>query len=67
MEVRLEVDDKANSAGIVIDAIRLAKIALDRGIGGSLIPASAYLMKHPLKQMTDPQAKTACEEFVKGN
>ena len=67
MEVRLEVDDKANSAGIVIDAIRLAKIALDRGIGGSLIPASAYLMKHPLKQMTDPQAKVACEEFVKGN
>jgi len=66
MEVRLEVDDKANSAGIVIDAIRLAKIALDRGIGGPLIPASAYLMKHPLKQMTDPQAKVACEEFVKG-
>ena len=66
MEVRLEVDDKANSAGIVIDAIRLAKIALDRGIGGPLIPASAYLMKHPLKQMTDPQAKIACEEFVKG-
>jgi myo-inositol-1-phosphate synthase len=67
MEVRLEVDDKANSAGIVIDALRLAKIALDRGIGGPIIPASAYLMKHPLKQMTDPQAKTACEEFVKGN
>ena len=67
MEVRLEVDDKANSAGIVIDALRLAKIALDRGIGGPLIPASAYLMKHPPKQMTDPQAKVACEEFVKGN
>ena len=67
MEVRLEVDDKANSAGIVIDALRLAKIASDRGIGGPLIPASAYLMKHPPQQMTDPQAKTACEEFVKGN
>ena len=67
MEVRLEVDDKANSAGIVIDALRLAKIALDRGIGGPLIPASAYLMKHPPKQMNDPQAKIACEEFVKGN
>jgi len=66
MEVRLEVDDKANSAGIVIDAIRLAKIALDRGIGGPLIPASAYLMKHPIEQMTDPQAKTACEKFVAG-
>ena len=58
--------DKANSAGIVIDAIRLAKIALDRGIGGPLIPASAYLMKHPIEQMTDPQAKTACEKFVAG-
>ena len=66
MEVRLEVDDKANSAGIVIDAIRLAKIALDRGVGGPIHPASAYLMKHPPKQMTDPQAKTACEEFVSG-
>ncbi len=66
MEVRLEVDDKANSAGIVIDAIRLAKIALDRGIGGPIIPASAYLMKHPLEQMTDPQAKIACEKFVAG-
>ena len=61
MEVRLEVDDKANSAGIVIDAIRLAKIALDDGIGGPIIPASAYLMKHPIEQMTDPVAKTELE------
>ena len=67
MEVRLEVDDKANSAGIVIDAIRLAKIALDDGVGGPIIPASAYLMKHPIKQMSDPEAKTACEKFVAGN
>src|SRR3989344_5319426 len=66
MEVRLEVDDKANSAGIVIDAIRLAKIALDRGIGGPIIPASAYLMKHPLEQMSDVQAKVDCEKFVDG-
>ncbi|HSB83070.1 MAG TPA: inositol-3-phosphate synthase [Nitrosarchaeum sp.] len=66
MEVRLEVDDKANSAGIVIDAIRLAKIALDRGIGGPIIPASAYLMKHPLEQMSDVQAKMDCEKFVAG-
>ena len=66
MEVRLEVDDKANSAGIVIDAIRLAKIALDRGLGGPIIPASAYLMKHPLEQMTDPVAKTELEKFVAG-
>ena len=67
MEVRLEVDDKANSAGIVIDAIRLAKIALDDGIGGPIIPASAYLMKHPIKQMSDTEAKTECEKFVAGN
>ena len=66
MEVRLEVDDKANSAGIVIDAIRLAKIALDRGMGGPIIPASAYLMKHPIEQMTDPVAKTELEKFVTG-
>ena len=66
MEVRLEVDDKANSAGIVIDAIRLAKIALDRGLGGPIIPASAYLMKHPIEQMTDPVAKTELEKFVSG-
>ena len=66
MEVRLEVDDKANSAGIVIDAIRLAKIALDRGMGGPVIPASAYLMKHPIEQMTDPVAKTELEKFVNG-
>jgi myo-inositol-1-phosphate synthase len=67
MEVRLEVDDKANSAGIVIDAVRLAKIAQDRGLGGPIISASAYLMKHPIEQMSDPDAKTACERFVAGD
>jgi len=66
MEVRLEVDDKANSAGIVIDAIRLAKLALDRGLGGPIISASAYLMKHPPQQMSDPEARNALEKFVKG-
>ena len=66
MEVRLEVDDKANSAGIVIDAIRLAKLALDRGMGGPVIPACAYLMKHPPKQMSDPEARTQLEDFIKG-
>ncbi len=64
MEVRLEVDDKANSAGIVIDAIRLAKIALDRGIGGPIKSASAYLMKHPIEQTSDVAAKEECERFV---
>jgi len=60
----LEVDDKANSAGIVIDAIRLARIALDRGVGGPIKPASAYLMKHPIEQTSDVKAKTECEKFV---
>ncbi len=66
MEVRLDVDDKANSAGIVIDAIRLAKIALDRNVGGPIRSASAYLMKHPIQQTSDVDAKAACEEFVEG-
>ena len=65
MEVRLEVDDKANSAGIVIDALRLAKLALDRGIGGPVISACAYLMKHPPKQMRDSDAKNEIEQFIK--
>ncbi len=65
MELRLEVDDKANSAGIVIDAIRLAKLALDRKIGGYL-PVSSYLMKHPLQQKTDDEARQIVEEFIKG-
>ncbi|MEW6748114.1 MAG: inositol-3-phosphate synthase [Candidatus Micrarchaeota archaeon] len=66
MEVRLEVDDKANSAGIVIDAVRLARIALDRNLAGPVEAASAYLMKHPPRQMSDPQAKAALEDYIKG-
>ncbi len=64
IELRLDVDDKANSAGIVIDAIRLAKLALDRKIGGPLISASAYLMKHPPQQFTDEKARQMVEEFI---
>ncbi len=66
MEVRLEVDDKANSAGIVIDAIRLAKLAIERGLGGPIIPACAYLMKHPPKQMSDPDARNELENYLNG-
>jgi len=66
MEVRLEVDDKANSAGIVIDAVRACKLALDRKIGGPLVEASAYLMKHPPKQMSDSEAKKEFERFIEG-
>ena len=66
LELRLDVDDKANSAGIVIDAIRLAKLALDRKIGGPLISASAYLMKRPPIQFADEIAHKMVEEFIIG-
>ncbi len=64
IELRLEVDDKANSAGIAADAIRTLKLGLDRKIGGCLTSASAFLMKHPPKQMKDEEAKRAFEEFL---
>lgn len=65
VELRLEVDDKANSAGVVIDAIRCAKLALNRRIGGYL-EVSSYFMKHPLIQRTDDEAKKIVDDFVKG-
>ena len=66
MEVRLEEDDKANSAGIVIDAIRACKLGLDRKIGGPLIGPSVYLMKHPVQQMSDAEAREEFERFIEG-
>lgn len=63
MELRLDVDDKANSAGVVIDAIRCAKLALNRKIGGYL-EVSSYFMKHPLIQKTDEEARKIVEKFV---
>jgi len=66
LELRLSVEDSPNSAGCVIDAIRLLKIALDRGIGGTLISPSAYFMKHPYKQFTDERAREMIEEFIAG-
>lgn len=66
LELKLSVEDSPNSAGCVIDAIRLIKIALDRKIGGTLISASAYLMKHPPVQFPDEKAKEMIEEFIKG-
>ena len=66
MEVRLEVDDKANSAGIVVDAIRACKLGLDRKIGGPLLGPSAYLMKHPIQQMSDSEARAEFERFIEG-
>jgi len=64
VEVEMEVWDSPNSAGVVIDAVRCAKLALDRGIGGSLEGPSAYLMKTPPKQYTDDQARHLIEEFI---
>lgn len=64
LELRLEVDDKANSAGVAIDAIRCARLALDRKIGGYL-DVSSYFMKHPLKQYSDAEAKMIVDNFVK--
>ncbi len=64
LEYKLEVWDSPNSAGVIIDAVRAAKIALDRGIGGPVIPASAYLMKSPPKQLADDIARTQLEEFI---
>ncbi len=66
MECKLTVDDKANSAGIVIDAVRCIKLALDRGIGGVLTSSSSYLMKHPPIQYGDSEAKSLMERFVAG-
>ena len=66
IELRLDVDDKPNSAGVAVDAIRLAKLAKDRNIGGALLGPSAYLMKHPPVQYPDPEAKQMTEEFIKG-
>src|SRR6201987_3309851 len=66
MEYKLEVWDSPNSAGVVIDAVRAAKIAKDRGIGGPVVAASAYLMKSPPKQLPDDIARTQLEGFIEG-
>jgi len=65
VELKLEVWDSPNSAGIVIDAVRLAKLALDNGVAGPLEGPSAYLMKSPPKQMPDDEAHDAVERFIK--
>lgn len=66
LEMRLSVEDSPNSAGVVIDAIRCCKIARERKTGGALISASAYFMKHPIKQFSDDRAKSMVEEFILG-
>jgi myo-inositol-1-phosphate synthase len=67
LELRLSVEDSANSAGIVIDAIRCCKLALDRNEGGVLYYPSAYFTKHPPIQYTDVEAYRLTEEFINGN
>ena len=66
LEYKLEVWDSPNSAGIIIDAIRAAKIALDRGIGGPLLSPAAYLMKSPPEQREDTEGRAKLEAFIAG-
>ncbi|MFQ5849733.1 MAG: inositol-3-phosphate synthase [Candidatus Binatia bacterium] len=66
LELRLSVEDSPNSAGVVIDAIRCIKLALDRNKGGLLISASAYFCKHPPVQFTDEEARQMTEDFIAG-
>ena len=66
IELRMSVQDSPNSAGVVIDAIRCAKLGLVRGIGGPLEAASAYYMKSPPKQMRDSLAHELSNAFIQG-
>jgi myo-inositol-1-phosphate synthase len=66
VEMKLEVWDSPNSAGVVIDAVRCAKLAMDRGQGGAIAGPSAYLMKTPPKQFTDDIARQMTDAFIKG-
>ncbi|OIH85539.1 inositol 1-phosphate synthase [Arthrobacter sp. UCD-GKA] len=67
LEYKLEVWDSPNSAGVIIDAVRAAKIALDRGIGGPILSASSYFMKSPPEQFNDDIAKEKVEAFIRGD
>ena len=66
MEYKLEVWDSPNSAGVIIDAVRAAKIAKDRGIGGPVVSASSYFMKSPPEQYSDEVARQSVENFISG-
>ncbi|PCC30562.1 inositol-3-phosphate synthase [Glutamicibacter sp. BW80] len=67
LEYKLEVWDSPNSAGVIIDAVRAAKIALDRGIGGPILSASSYFMKSPPEQYDDESARAKVEAFIRGD
>jgi len=64
VELRLDVEDSPNSAGVMVDAIRCCKLALDRGVGGPLLSPSSYFMKSPPEQYTDTEARRRVEEFI---
>ncbi|GII80423.1 myo-inositol-1-phosphate synthase [Sphaerisporangium rufum] len=66
LEYKLEVWDSPNSAGVIIDAVRAAKIAMDRGIGGPILSASSYFMKSPPEQYSDDDARESVERFIRG-
>jgi myo-inositol-1-phosphate synthase len=66
LEYKLEVWDSPNSAGVIIDAVRAAKIAKDRGVGGPVLSASSYFMKSPPVQYPDDQARDNVERFIAG-
>jgi myo-inositol-1-phosphate synthase len=66
LEYKLEVWDSPNSAGVIIDAVRAAKIAKDRGIGGPVLSASSYFMKSPPEQYSDDVAREAVDKFIRG-
>lgn len=67
LEMKLEVWDSPNSAGVVIDAVRCCKLALDRGLSGTLVGPSSYFMKSPPMQFSDDEAHHRTEEFIKGD
>ena len=67
IELKLEVHDSPNSAGVIIDAVRCAKIAMDRGLGGPVASASAYFMKSPPVQYRDDDARKMVEDFAAGD
>jgi myo-inositol-1-phosphate synthase len=66
IELKLEVVDSPNSAGIVIDAVRCCKLALDRGVSGALFEPASYFMKSPPIQYSDEQARVKTEAFISG-
>ena len=66
LELRLSVEDSPNSAGVSIDAIRCAKVARERDLGGPVEAPSAFFMKHPPVQLTDDEAYALTEAFIRG-